>query len=78
MPGLHMTDEERRAQIGALIDELGQYERRAAGSLEDDRRVWEDRAEQVREQLRLRGHEGVAPRQRAAKRMRPAEGVEAR
>jgi hypothetical protein len=79
MPGLHMTDEERRAQITALIDEMGQYERRAKGASDDDDRAkWEDRVEQVREQLRLRGHDGAAPHQRASKRTRSTEGVETR
>jgi hypothetical protein len=79
MPGLQITDEERRAQIAALIDEMGQYERRAKGASDDDDRAkWEDRVEQVREQLRLRGHDGAAPHQRASKRARSSEGVETR
>jgi hypothetical protein len=80
MAGLTMTAEERAAQIRALIDERSQYERRALGATSDeDRERWQDRVEQVREQLRARGAEGEPPRERAAKRTRvPAEGVEVR
>jgi hypothetical protein len=79
MAGLHMSDVERAAQIRALLDELGQYERRAAGEANEETKAsWTARADEVREQLRLRGHEGSPPRQRAAKRLRPTQGIEAR
>jgi hypothetical protein len=72
MPGLMLTVEERAAQVRALADELSGYERRVAAAHidkdEDAAEKWEGRAEQVREQLRLRGAEAQAPRSRAAKR----------
>lgn len=72
MPGLLVTVEERAAQVRALTDELSGYERRVAAARidkdDDAAEKWEGRADQVREQLRVRGAEASAPHQRAAKR----------
>jgi hypothetical protein len=76
MPGLIITDEERASRVAALVRELGQYEQRAAGTLDDvDREKWLGRADQVRAQLGLLGSEGVAPQRRATKRLVDKEQV---
>jgi hypothetical protein len=75
MPGLATTTEERAAQVTALIRELEGYEARAKSARvdKDEERAekWDNRADQVREQLRVRGADAASPHVRAAKRGRP-------
>lgn len=79
MPGLQMTEENKRTELSALIAEMKGYEHRASVATDDDdREKWQRRVGEVREQLRLRGHEGSPPQARAAKRTRPSEGIETR
>jgi hypothetical protein len=72
--GLAMTDEDRAREITAYLRELQQTEARLAGMPEDadDRGDVEQTVEQIREQLRARGHDGAAPHQRATRRTRPS------
>jgi hypothetical protein len=68
--GLQLTEENKAAQIAALVREAEGYEARSRASRSDeDRERWADRAEQVREQLRLRGQDAAAPVRRASKRL---------
>ncbi len=53
-----MTDDQKKSQIRALLEERTAYER--AGR--------DDRAEQVSDQLRQLGHEAAKPAARAEKR----------
>lgn len=73
--GLAQTDENTAAQTAALVRELEGYETRATAARvdkdEDIAAKWDNRAEQVREQLAARGAAGTAPHRRAAKRTRP-------
>lgn len=75
--GLRVTVEERAAEVLSLTRELEGYEQRAASARidKDDEKAakWDNRAEQVRDQLR---HRGEAPHQRATKRR--AAGQETR
>jgi hypothetical protein len=75
MSGLAMTDEDRQREIAAYVRELAQTEARLAGMPEgaDGRGDVEQTLADIREQLRIRGHEGTAPHQRAAKRVQRAE-----
>lgn len=75
MPGLVMSDEDRQREILAYVRELQQTETRLAGMREDDkdRPGVEETIGMIREQLRVRGHDGAAPHQRAAKRVQRAE-----
>lgn len=75
MPGLAMTDEDRQREVAAYVRELQQNESRLAGMPDDDkaRADVEQTIAMVREQLRLRGHEGSAPHQRAATRVKRGE-----
>lgn len=76
--GLDQTTENTAATVAALVREMEGYEARATASRVDKNdetaEKWDNRAEQVREQLRVRGQ---APHSRATKRQgRP--GQEAR
>lgn len=77
MAGLPLTDEDRVREIAAYVRELEQNEARLAGMADDhrDRGTVEQTIADVREQLRVRGHQGSAPRDRAAKRVRQPEEV---
>lgn len=65
-----MTDEDRAREIAAYVRELDQNTKRLAGMPADDRGRGEveQTIADIREQLRLRGHDGAAPHQRAARR----------
>lgn len=71
--GLRVTVEERAAEVAALVREMEGYEQRATSARidkdEEKAEKWDNRVEQVREQLRARGE---TPHQRAAK--RPGRG----
>lgn len=75
MSGLPATDEDRAREVAAYVRELAQNEARLAGLAEDHRQrpVVEETIADIRAQLQLRGHQGTAPHQRAAKRVRQPE-----
>jgi hypothetical protein len=69
MPGLAVSVEETAATVAALLRERDGAEQKLAAS--DDERVQareQARIEAITEQLRLRGQQGAAPVQRAARR----------
>lgn len=75
MSGLTMTDEDRAREVEAYVRELNQTEARLAGMEEGSKQHAEvaQTVDDIREQLRLRGHQAKAPHERAAKRMRTPE-----
>jgi hypothetical protein len=70
MGGLVMSDEDRAREIAAYLRERAQNEGRLRNLPEDDaeRGRLEQTIEEIEQQLRVRGHEGVAPSRRASKR----------
>ena len=66
MAGLDLTDEQRKAEIVALVRELNGYEARVAAGDES----FAERVELVRDQLAQRGYAAAAPQQRAQTRER--------
>lgn len=81
MAGLTLSDEDRARELAAYTRELQQTEARLAGAKDgsEERSELEQTADLIREQMRARGAEGVAPQKRAARRLAGTQdGVERR
>ena len=68
MAGLDLTDEQRKAEVLALVRELRAYEARAASTEGDEAERWKAKVAAVREQLDARGAGAKKPQERATKR----------